>query len=142
MSNVKAKVKEFLASVNKVAVATCINNVPSCRIMEVQKAGEDLTLWFVTHKSSPKVDHIKKGSEVCIVAHKEHAHMDIRLTGKCEVLTDMGTKKTVWHEKLSPFFKKGIDDPDLAVLKFTPKKAEYRDITTGSLYPEMEILQR
>ncbi|MBM4054893.1 MAG: hypothetical protein FJ264_09550, partial [Planctomycetes bacterium] len=54
MSDVKAKVKEFLASVNKVAVATCINNVPSCRIMEVQKAGEDLTLWFVTHKSSPK----------------------------------------------------------------------------------------
>ncbi|MCF6147116.1 MAG: pyridoxamine 5'-phosphate oxidase family protein [Candidatus Kuenenia sp.] len=140
MSNVKAKVKEFLASANKVAVATCINNAPSCRIMEVQKVEDDLTLWFVTHKSSPKVDHIQRGSEVCIVGHKEHTHMDIRLTGKCEVFTDMETKKFIWNEKMAPFFKEGINDPDLAVLKFLPKKAEYRDITTGSLYPEMEML--
>ncbi|MBI5309241.1 MAG: pyridoxamine 5'-phosphate oxidase family protein [Planctomycetes bacterium] len=105
MSDVRMKVKEFLASVNKAAVATCNNNAPSCRIMEVQKVEDDLTLWFVTHKNSPKVDHIQKGSEVCIVAHKEHAHMDIRLTGKCEVFTDMETKKSVWNKKLSPFFK-------------------------------------
>ena len=140
MSNVKMKVKEFLASVNKAAVATCNNNAPSCRIMEVQKVEDNLTLWFVTHKNSPKVCHIQKGSEVCIVAHKEHAHMDIRLTGKCEVFTDMETKKSLWNKKLAPFFKDGINDPDMAVLKFTPKKVEYRDITPGSLNPETEIL--
>jgi general stress protein 26 len=53
----------------------------------------------------------------------------------------METKKSIWRDVLAPYFRNGgVDDPDLAVLIFTPTRIEYRDSKTGSLSPEVEIL--
>jgi general stress protein 26 len=67
--------------------------------------------------------------------------MDVRLFGTCEVSVDMETRKSIWRDALAPYFLQcGVDDPDLAVLIFTPTRIEYRDSKTGHLNPEVEIL--
>jgi general stress protein 26 len=109
--------------------------------MEVQKVNDDLTLLLATHKSSPKVEYIQKDNNVCIVARNIDTLMDVRLFGTCEVSVDMETKKSIWRDALAPYFLHGgVDDPDLAVLIFTPTRIEYRDSKTGSLNPEVEML--
>ncbi|MDR4508372.1 MAG: pyridoxamine 5'-phosphate oxidase family protein [Candidatus Brocadiaceae bacterium] len=141
MSDIKKKIKEFFTTVKIVSVSTCIGNKPSCRIMEVQKVEENLKLFFATHKSSPKVEYIQKNNNVCIVSRNTETLMDIRLFGTCRLAVDMETKKSIWRDELAPYFLDGgIDDPDLAVLVFTPERIEYRDSKTGSLNPEVENL--
>ena len=60
MSDVKSKTMGYLGTVKTVSLATCIENKPSCRIMEIQKVDDDLRIWFVSHKSSPKMEQIDK----------------------------------------------------------------------------------
>ena len=141
MSDIKEKIRDFFQSVRIVSVSTCSDNKPSCRIMEVQKVNDDLTLLLATHKSSPKVEYIQKDNNVCIVARNIDTLMDVRLFGTCVVSVDMETKKSIWRDVLTPYFRNGgVDDPDLAVLIFTPTRIEYRDSKTGSLNPEVEML--
>ncbi len=140
MSDVKMKTQQYLDSVKTVSLATCMDNKTSCRIMAIQKVEDDLKILFVAHKSSPKMEQINKNSSVCIVSFNEETAKDIRLFGKIEVLIDMETKKYVWNEELGPYFQGGINDPELTVLKFIPKRLEYRDMKAGGFLPEVENL--
>lgn len=63
MSNVKSKTRDYLGTVKTVSLATCMDDKPSCRIMEIQKV-DDLRIWFVAHKSSPKMQQIGKDNNV------------------------------------------------------------------------------
>ena len=141
MSDIKKEIRNFFQSVRIVSLSTCSDNKPSCRIMEVQKVNDDLTLLLATHKSSPKIEYIQKDNNVCIVARNTDTLMDVRLFGTCEVSVDMETKKSIWRDALAPYFLNGgVDDPALAVLIFTPTRIEYRDSKTGHLNPEVEML--
>ncbi len=140
MSDVKSKTMDYLNSVKTVSFATCMDGNPSCRIMEIQKVERDLKILFVTYKSSSKMEQIDKNSNVCIVSFNEEMRRDIRLFGRIEILIDMETKKYVWKEELESYFRGGINDPELTVLKFIPERIEYRDMKTGGLFPETEDL--
>ena len=107
MSDIKEKIRDFFQSVRIVSVFTCSDNKPSCRIMEVQKVNDDLTLLLATHKSSPKVEYIQKDNNVCIVARNIDTLMDVRLFGTCEVSVDMETRKSIWRDALAPYFRNG-----------------------------------
>jgi len=140
MSDVKTKTRDYLDSVKTVSLATCMDNKPSCRIMEIQKVEDDLKIWFAAHKSSPKIAQINKNSNVCIVSFNDETARDIRFLGRIEILNDMEAKKYVWKEELEPYFQGGINDPELTVLKFIPERLEYRDMKAGALFPEVENL--
>ncbi len=105
MSVVIAKTRKYLDSVKTVSLATCMDNKPSCRIMEIQKVEDDLKILFVTHKSSPKIAQIKKNSNVCIISFNDETARNIRLFGRMEVLINMEAKKYIWKEELEPYFK-------------------------------------
>ncbi len=140
MSNVKDKTRDYLDTVKTVSVATCKDNKPSCRIMEVQKVEDDLKIWFVSHKSSPKVEHVNINSNACIVSFNSETSRDIRLFGRLEAFEDMETKKCVWKDELAQYFQGGINDPELTVLKFSPERIEFRDMKSGGILPEVECL--
>lgn len=138
MSDVKNKVLDFLGTIKTVSVATSIDNKPHCRIMEIQKVDNDLKLWFVAHKSSQKMEQIDNSHEACIVAFNVNSSKDIRLYGVIDTSTDMEQKKYVWNDCLDNYFTNGINDPELMVLTFCPRKLEYRDMKTGGLTPDVE----
>ena len=138
MSDVKSKTKDYLGTVKTVSLATCMDDKPSCRIMEIQKVDDDLKIWFVAHKSSPKMEQIDKNNSSYIVSFNNETFKDIRLFGTVEVFEDMETKKYVWKEELATYFQGGIHDPGLTVLRFIPERLEYRDMKSGGLLPEAE----
>ncbi len=138
MSDVKSKTRDYLGTVKTVSLATCAENKPSCRIMEIQKIECDLKIWFVSHKSSPKMEQIDKNNSTCIVSFNNETFKDVRLFGTIEVFEDMETKKSVWKEELATYFQGGINDPELTVLKFIPERLGYRDMKSDGLLPEVE----
>lgn len=137
MSNVKSKTRDYLGTVKTVSLATCMDDKPSRRIMEIQKV-DDLKIWFVSHKSFPKMEQIDKNNSACIISFNNETFRDVRLSGTIEVFEDMETKKYIWKEELDAYFQDGINDPELTVLKFIPERLEYRDMKSGGLLPEVE----
>ena len=138
MSNIKSKMRDYLGTVKTVSLATCMNDNPSCRIMEIQKVENNLKIWFVSHKSSPKMEQIDNNNSACIVSFNNETFKDVRLFGTIEVFIDMETKKYIWKEELAPYFQDGINDPELTVLRFIPERLEHRDMKSGGLLPEAE----
>ena len=138
MSNIKSKMRDYLGTVKTVSLATCMNDNPSCRIMEIQKVEDNLKIWFVSHKSSPKMEQIDKNNSACIISFNNETFRDVRLSGTIEVFEDMEAKKYIWKEELAAYFQDGINDPELTVLKFIPERLEYRDMKSGGLLPEVE----
>ncbi|MBF0273770.1 MAG: pyridoxamine 5'-phosphate oxidase family protein [Nitrospinae bacterium] len=140
MSGVKNKIKVFFKNVHTTSIATCLNNEPSCRVMEIQKVEDNLTLWFVSHKNSNKIKHLRENSKVSIADYDHVTHCDIRMFGNMTILEDQETKDAVWTDHLSQYFKGGSSDPDYCVLKFTPNQLEYRDMKANGFEPEIENL--
>ncbi len=140
MADVKTKIRDYLETVKTVSVATCMDNGPSCRIMEIQKVEDDLKIWFVFHRSSPKGEQIRQCKSACIVSFDSESATDIRIFGIFEIYDDVETRKCIWKDELTAYFQEGVNDPELAVLKFTPEKLEYRDMKKGSLMPELEYV--
>ena len=51
----------------------------------------------------------------------------VSVAGKAEVVLDRELVKRFWNPHVSAWFPKGLDDPDLALIKVTAEGAEYWD---------------
>jgi len=87
----------------------------------------DGTLWFFTRDESPKVDEVKKDAHVNL-AYSDPVHQTyVSVSGRATVVRDEAKAKELWTPAMKAWFPKGLDAPDLALLKVEVEKAEYWD---------------
>jgi general stress protein 26 len=98
------------------------------------------TLWFFTDVRSIKVEEINKDKTVHLVyAHPgKESYMDV--WGNASVVTDLPTKKDKWSPIVKAWFPKGVDDPNLALLKVTPQDVYYWDAEAGKMVSFLKII--
>jgi len=132
--------KEAIEKFTKLAmdIRTCMfitnnNEDEHTRPMATMEAEEDGTLWFFTNVHSVKVDEIKKEREVHLTyAHPgKESYLDV--WGTATVITDKQQLKEKWSPIVKAWFPGGVDDPELALLKVTPRDCYYWDAATGSM---------
>ena len=93
---------------------------PTSSTITASKSDGIRYIWFGTSLDSDKVRRINKKPRASICFND--ANTNISLVGDIEVLTDIETKKDVIYKDITEMFEKGIDDPNLCVLKFTAKR--------------------
>lgn len=133
MSSKKEEAIEFARQNPISQLVTIKDGFPYSRIMYAAKIEDDLTIWFATSESSRKISHIRENSNSCVTFHKEGKYL--RITGRAEIFSDMESKKTIWKDDWTRYWKLGIDDPDYIVIKIKPVDAEYYD-TEKDMSPE------
>jgi general stress protein 26 len=84
-------------------------------------------LWFFTGLSSGKVEEIDQHRKVNL----SYANLDkqdyVSVSGHARLTRDREKMKQLWTRWVEPWFPKGLDDPDLALLEVTIDEAEYWD---------------
>lgn len=114
----------------KVAMLTTVDEDGSLRSRPLQTLEMDggHALWFFTAVSSPKV-HEAAGSGWQV--NLSYAHPDrqsfVSISGTATLVRDRARMQALWTEWAKPWFPKGVDDPDLALLCVQPHHAEYWD---------------
>jgi general stress protein 26 len=93
-------------------------------VADVEKGG---TVWFVTDITSPKVTDVGADPDVLLAFQDSRRYLTV--SGKASVVKSPEKIRELWKETFKLWFD-GPDDPRLALLKITPKDAEYWD-TTG-----------
>lgn len=82
-------------------------------------------LWFFTALSSPKMEEAQHHCHVNL----SYAHPDkqdyLSLSGNAEIVRDKEKMRSLWTSWIEPWFPKGLDDPDLVLLKVTITGGEY-----------------
>lgn len=91
-------------------------------------------LWFYTRRSSHKVEEIQQNLDQINVSYSDPNSMSfVSLSGKAELVDDPHKLKQHWSPYLQVFFPKGLNDPDLALLKVTVSYGEYWDSPSGKM---------
>jgi general stress protein 26 len=57
----------------------------------------------------------------------------VSASGIAELVDDPAKAKELWHDAYKTWFPKGLDDPDLVLLKVKVEKAEYWDSVNTSV---------
>ena len=96
--------------------------------LEADKAGD---LWFFTRMASPKMTEISRDGHVNLAySHPSKQHY-ISVSGRAEIVRDIGHIKDKWAEPMQTWFPEGKDDPQLALIRVHPERGEFWDSPSG-----------
>jgi len=85
----------------------------------------DGTLWFLTGGDSGKVHELKINHQVNLVYSEPKSNSYISISGECQTIDNRTKARELWNPIYKAWFPKGMEDPNLKVLKVTVHKAEY-----------------
>ena len=93
----------------------------------------DGDLWFFTSASSHKVLEVKNSPRVNVSFADPKNQRYISISGTAELVRDRGKIEELWKPEFKMWFPKGIDDPDIALLRIDLQKAEYWDSPSSTI---------
>ena len=88
---------------------------------------EEGNLWFFTSSNSHKASEIERTPNVNVSFIDSRRQHYVSISGMAELVHDKEKIKELWKPVLKAWFPDGPDQPDVALLKVTVKKAEYWD---------------
>jgi general stress protein 26 len=103
------------------------------RPMAASQRGFDGNLWFFTRLDSAKVREVRDDDRVCLsYADPDHQNY-VSVSGGAQLVRDPDELRAHWSEAIRVWFPKGLDDPDLALLKVEVQQAEYWDAPSSAM---------
>ena len=129
-----AKLRELIKGI-KIAMLTTAENDGSLRSrpMATQQTEFDGDLWFFTGKSSGKVTEIQHNQHVNVSYAEPGDNRYVSVSGRAELIDDRSKAKELWNPFVKAWFPKGLDDPDLMLLKIKVEAAEYWDAPSSMM---------
>lgn len=97
------------------------------RPMSTQQVEFDGDLWFFVGASSPKSQEVQRDPRVNVSYAQPDKQRYVSVSGRGELVRDKQKMQDFWNPVYKIWFKDGLDDPDLALLKVHVEQAEYWD---------------
>lgn len=110
----------FIASVDD-------DGFPNMKAMLMPRKIDGNCLYFSTNTSSMRVEQYRKNEKASVYFFNKgrFRYEGVMLIGTMEVLEDPQIKEEIWQTGDTMFYRKGINDPDYCVLKFTASKGRH-----------------
>jgi general stress protein 26 len=103
------------------------------RPMAASQRDFDGKLWFFTRLDSAKVREVREDDRVCLSYAEPDRQNYVSVSGTAQLLRDPSELRAHWSEAVRVWFPKGLDDPDLALLKVEVQQAEYWDAPSSAM---------
>ena len=101
-------------------------------LMTLEMDGEG-RLWFFTELSTRKVGEMDQHRKVNL-SYADVTHQSfVSISGRVRLLRDPDRARTLWTQRVKPWFPSGLDDPDLGLLEVTVEAAEYWDVPANRM---------
>lgn len=97
------------------------------RPMATQDVEFDGDIWFFTAADSGKVWEADRNHHVNVAYSNPEKNNYVSATGTAALVRDRKKIEELWKPVYKTFFPKGLEDPELALLKISVEKAEYWD---------------
>lgn len=98
--------------------------------LRVDPAGD---LWFFTQASAAKAEEIRANPHVNVGYAAPDDGRYVSVSGTAALVRDRGKMAELWNPAFAVWFPRGLDDPDLTLLRIDVKQAEYWDAPTGAM---------
>jgi general stress protein 26 len=124
-----AKLKELIEEIKFGMLTTeDTDGTLRSRPLQTRAVEEDGSIWFFTSRTSSKVTEASADGWRVNVSYSHPGKMDyVSISGRATLVDDREKMKALWTKWVEVFFPRGLDDPDLALLRVDIAKAEYWD---------------
>lgn len=95
------------------------------RPMATTEISDQGVLWFFTSESSTKAQEIQDHANVNITYMDTSKKQYVSVSGHAVVITDKHKIDELWYDELNDYFEDGKANPDIALIRVEPVKAEY-----------------
>jgi general stress protein 26 len=85
----------------------------------------DGNVWFFNSLSSPKTGEVQEDPRVTLSFADTRGQRYVSLTGTCELVRDPERARRYWRPEFQEWFPKGVEDPDLVLLRVRVEQAEW-----------------
>jgi general stress protein 26 len=112
---------------NKVAMMTTLDKEAEIRSrpMVTTKINDQGVLWFFTTQSSTKAHEIRNYTNVNITYMNSSKEEYVSVSGHAVLVSDKNKIDDLWYDELNDYFENGKANPDIALIRVEPVKAEY-----------------
>lgn len=119
--NAKEHIKEIVSKYPSSVLATIDDNgFPCLRIMYTVMLEDDMTLYYMTSKTSRKCRQIDANSKVAVQWTNPETWECVDYRGNARITGDIILRKKLWNDEFNKYFT-GIDDPNLAIIEIKPE---------------------
>jgi general stress protein 26 len=124
-----AKIRELLKDLPIAFMVTVSADEVTGRPIGVvgDHAAFDGTLWFITDKRSRKVAAIDAGATTTLLFQNDNVGNYLQLIGRAAVVDDRAKLEELYTTLQRTWFPKGLEDPDITLVRFDAAAANYWD---------------
>ena len=95
--------------------------------------GADGELWFFTGAGSAKAGEVARDGRVNVSFADPGDGRFVSVSGSARVVRDRARAERLWTPAAKAWFPRGLDDPDLALLRVAVERAEFWDAPAGKM---------
>ncbi len=117
------KLGDLIKGVQTAMLTTIDGGVLRSRPMATQETEFDGDLWFFTSLQTHKTDEIEKDNRVNVSYAAPSDNIYVSVSGTAEIIKDKARMEELWNPILKAWFPKGLDDPNIVLLKVTAEQA-------------------
>ncbi|HEY5177769.1 MAG TPA: pyridoxamine 5'-phosphate oxidase family protein [Terriglobales bacterium] len=121
-----AKLNELIRDIDFAMLTTIRTNgsLHSCP-MATKEVDADGVIWFFSHINTEKVEAIRTDPRVNLAYSDADSQRYVSIAGRCELVRDHVKAKQLWKPVYETWFPRGIEDPNLILLKVHVQEADY-----------------
>ncbi|MBD2563929.1 MULTISPECIES: pyridoxamine 5'-phosphate oxidase family protein [Nostoc] len=123
------KLRELIKNIDY-GMFTTVDDDGSLHSYPMSKSGEinsEATLWFFTYAGSHKVAEIEHYEQVNVSFSSPEQQRYVSISGTAQLVKDRNKMRELWKPELQTWFPKGLDEPDIALLKVNINQVNYWD---------------
>lgn len=133
-SHAVRKLDEMIADIDFAMMTTVEEDgTLRSRPMSTQQVEFDGDLWFFTRESAPKVEEVERDRRVNLSYANPEEQRYVSVSGTAQVVRDRQKIEELWSLELKAWFPKGVEDPDIALLRVSVEQAEYWDSPSSKM---------
>ncbi|WP_414546241.1 pyridoxamine 5'-phosphate oxidase family protein [Nostoc sp. CCY0012] len=131
------QLREIITDINSGMLTTVDQNgqLHSCPMCKSGEISSDGALWFFSYTHSQKVNDIQHNQQVNVSFTSPDKQRYISVSGTAQLVTDRQKMQEKWQPELHTWLPKGLDEPDIILLKVNVNQADYWD-SASSIQPQ------
>ncbi len=128
-----SKLAAFIKDIQMAMVTTFDAGILRSRPMMTQRVPFDGTLWFFTSERSHKVAEMRAHPQVNVSYASPADNHYVSISGRAALVRDRTKAEQMWSPVYRAWFPRGLDDPDVVLLRVDVERAEYWDADTSRM---------
>ena len=90
-------------------------------------------LWFFTDRNSEKIPELRADPRVMLSYAEPSDQTYVSISGTASLVEDRSKIRELWSEPMRTWFPKGVDDPEIVLIRVDAERAQYWDSPSSTL---------